>query len=245
MSGYGENILVRSLGFLAEKQAAIANNLANVDTTSFKRRVAIAEDATSPFQTLLDQKLPAMQFREQTDHGRGIIRETGNRLDIALDGPSWLRVADSQGRTFYTRNGELQVNPQGQLSTRSGQLVLDQGGAPIAIGNDISPSALAIAPNGTIKDTSTDRTLGVLGLVNLPRPEALTPIGGSLYIDPENQRTTPAADGLQQGFLEGSNVDSLQELVQMIAVERSFAASQKALSGLGRVQESIIANILR
>jgi len=245
MSGYGENILVRSLGFLAEKQAAISNNLANVDTTSFKRRVAVAEDVQSPFQTMLDQRLPSIQFREQTDQGRGIIRETGNKLDIALDGPSWLKVADRQGRNFYTRNGELQVNPQGQLSARSGHLVLDQAGSPINIGTDVSPSSLAISPNGTIKETTTDRTLGVLGMVTLPRPEALTPVGGSLYIDPENQRPAQSADGLQQGFLEGSNVDSLQELVQMIAVERSFAASQKALSGLGRVQESIIANILR
>lgn len=245
MSGYGENTLVRSLGFLAEKQAAIANNLANVDTTSFKRRVAVAQDVRSDFQSLLEQKLPAIQYLEQTDQNRGIIRETGNQLDIALDGPSWLKVADRQGRNFYTRNGELQINPQGQLSSRSGHLVLDQSGAPITIGTDISPSSLAISPNGTIKDTTSDRTLGVLGMVTLPRPESLTPVGGSLYIDSENQRANPAGDGLQQGFLEGSNVDSLQELVQMIAVERSFAASQKALTGLGRVQESIIANILR
>ena len=66
-----------------------------------------------------------------------------------------------------------------------------------------------------------------------------------LYVDPNNQRTTPAGDGLQQGFLEGSNVDSLQELVQMIAVERSFAATQKALSGMTRLQDNLITNILR
>jgi flagellar basal-body rod protein FlgF len=245
MTGYAENTLVRSLGFLAEKQAAIANNLANIDTTSFKRRVAVAKDVRSDFESLLEQKLPAIQYREETDQNRGIIRETGNQLDLALDGPAWLKVADRQGRVFYTRNGELQINTQGQLTSRSGHMVLDQNGSPINIGTEVPSSFLAISPNGTIKDTSTDRTLGVLAMVSLPRPEILTPVGGSLYIDPANQSANPAVDGLQQGFLEGSNVDSVQELVQMIAVERSFAANQKALTGLGRVQESIIANILR
>ncbi|MBL8753783.1 MAG: flagellar biosynthesis protein FlgC, partial [Planctomycetes bacterium] len=60
-----------------------------------------------------------------------------------------------------------------------------------------------------------------------------------------NQRARPAGDGVQQGFLEGSNVDSLQELVQMISVERSFTATQKALSGIGRLQENLITNMLR
>ncbi len=76
-------------------------------------------------------------------------------------------------------------------------------------------------------------------------PEALVPQGRSLYQDPLNQRTTQAATGVQQGFLEGSNVDSLQELVQMITVERSFTATQKALTGIGRLQENLISNILR
>ena len=63
--------------------------------------------------------------------------------------------------------------------------------------------------------------------------------------DRADQRTTQAGDGVQQGYLEGSNVDSLQELVQMITVERSFTATQKALTGIGRLQENLITNILR
>ena len=84
-----------------------------------------------------------------------------------------------------------------------------------------------------------------MALHQLPQTDQLVPQGRSLYQDPQNQRTTQAANGVQQGFLEGSNVDSLQELVQMITVERSFTATQKALTGIGRLQENLISNILR
>jgi hypothetical protein len=76
-------------------------------------------------------------------------------------------------------------------------------------------------------------------------PTRCIPVGKGLYTDPLNQSATQAGDSVQQGYLEGSNVDSLQELVQMITVERSFTATQKALTGLGRLQENLISNILR
>jgi flagellar basal-body rod protein FlgG len=124
--------------------------------------------------------------------------------------------------------------------------VLDAGGRPIAIGTgEGAPSELRISPNGTIGNPATGQTWGPVALAVFPDAGSLRPVGKGLYTDPKNQRTTQAADGVQQGFLEGSNVDSLQELVQMITVERSFTATQKALSGLGRLQENLITNILR
>lgn len=246
MGSYGENTLVRSLGFLAEKQAAIANNLANVDTTSFKRRLAVAQDTPSQFQSLLNEQLPTISYTEQSDFGRGITRETGNKLDIAIDGDAWLRVQNSQGASFYTRNGELQLAADGRLVNREGLSVLDQGGQTVQInGGEEAGSEFTISPNGSIQNPATGQVLGTIAVVTLPRPDALIPAGKGLYTDPLNQSPTQAGDGLQQGYLEGSNVDSLQELVQMITVERSFTATQKALTGLGRLQENLISNILR
>ncbi|MEO6594068.1 MAG: flagellar hook basal-body protein [Planctomycetota bacterium] len=246
MTSYGEIALVRSMSFLAEKQAATANNLANVDTTSFKRRAAIASDSGHDFQTLLDKRLPTITYTERSDMQRGILRETGNRFDLAIDGPYWMRVQDEKGGSYYTRNGQLQLAKDGKLVTRDDMKVLDQSGQPILIATgEEAPNDLSISPNGRIQDPATGQIWGPIGIFSLEHPEALVPIGKSLFIDPEQQRTTQAGDGLQQGFVEGSNVDSLQELVQMIAVERSFAANQKALSGLNRLQQSLIANILR
>lgn len=246
MQSYGEMALVRGLSFLAEKQAATAHNLANVDTTSFKRRSAVASENGESFYSMLERQLPTVSYREQTDLQRGILRETGNRLDVAIDGPYWLRVQDSKGGQYYTRNGQLQLSNDGRLVTRDGHSLLDQAGQVVNVGaGDEAPSELSISPNGTIQNPITGQTWGPLAVVSLPKPEALVPIGQSLYVDPEGQRGTQAGDGVQQGFLEGSNVDSLQELVQMIAVERSFTATQKALTGMSRLQENLITNVLR
>jgi flagellar basal body rod protein FlgG len=245
VAGYGEIALVRGLSFLAEKQAAIANNLANVDTTSFKRRDAVAT-TQGGFHSLLDRQLTAIAYTERSDMQRGTIRETGNLFDVAIDGPQWLRVQDQTGQRYYTRDGQLQLGADGRLVTNEGLLVLDQAGQPILIGaGEEAPSELRFAPNGTISNPETGRTWGPIAMVALPDPQALVPVGRGLYVDPRNQKATQANDGLQQGFLEGSNVDSLQELVQMISVERTFAATQKVLSGLGRLQENLITNILR
>ena len=246
MAGYGETALVRSLSFLAEKQASIANNLANVDTTSFKRRAAVAQDTGARFQSLLDRRMASVDYVERNDMQRGILRETGNKLDVAIDGTQWMRVEDAEGRRFYTRNGQFQIGREGRLETRDGMAVLDQSDPPITFGTgEQAPSEITFSPNGTIANPTTGQTWGPLALVELPDPDALVPIGRSLYVDTADQKGTQTADGLQQGFLEGSNVDSLQELVQMITVERSFSATQKALTGINRLQQNLITNILR
>jgi flagellar basal-body rod protein FlgF len=245
VTGYGEIALVRGLSFLAEKQAAIANNLANVDTTSFKRRATQAV-GDQKFHSMLDREMTAVDYSERTDLQRGTIRETGNKFDVAIDGPSWMRVQDDRGRQFYTRNGQLQLDTQGRLTTRDGLKVLDQGGQQIQIGTgEDVPAEITFSPNGTIANPMTGQTWGPIALVTLPDQSTLSPVGKSLYVDAKDQRGIQAGDGLQQGFLEGSNVDSLQELVQMITVERSFTATQKALSGIGRLQENLINNMLR
>lgn len=245
MGNYGEIALVRGLSFLAEKQAAIANNLANVDTTSFKRRASIAQTETG-FHSLLDRELTAVDYTERSDMQRGTMRETGNLFDIAIDGEQWLRVQDKGGKTYFTRNGQLQLANDGRLVTRDGLSVLDTVGKPIRIGvGEEAPAELRFSPNGTINNPANGQTFGQLALVQVANPQALTPVGKSLFVDPSNQRTTQVADGVQQGYLEGSNVDSLQELVQMITVERSFTATQKALTGIGRLQENLITNLLR
>jgi len=246
MGNYAESTLVRGLNFLAEKQASIANNLANVDTTSFKRRTAMALDTGDRFQTLLDSQMSGVDYREQADMGRGTLRETGNKLDVAIDGPQWLRVKNETGAQFYTRNGQLSISNDGLLTTRDGLQVMSSDGSPIALnGEGGVASDLSFSPNGTVSDQGTGQVFGTMALVTLKDPQALVPMGKSLYTDPKNQLGEQAVTGLQQGFLEGSNVDSLQELVAMITVERSFSATQKALTGTHRLQENLISNMLR
>lgn len=246
MTGYGENALVRGLSFLAEKQAAIANNLANVDTTSFKRRSTVALDTGDRFHSMLDRALSSIDYVESSDLQRGNLRETGNRLDVAINGDQWLRVQDDADRSYYTRNGQLHVSVDGYLSTRDGLKVLDKNGQPMLLGRgDDAPSSLSFSPNGGVTDPDTGKDYGTVAMVALDDASKLVPVGKSLFVDPTNQTGTQAADGLQQGFLEGSNVDSLQELVAMITVERSFSATQKALTGVNQLQQNMISQMLR
>jgi flagellar basal-body rod protein FlgF len=246
VTDYAENSLVRGLSFLAEKQATIANNLANVNTTGFKRSTAVAADARGAFHSMLDERLAAVDFVERRDLGVGTIRDTGNRLDVALEGRQWLQVQDQDGGQFYTRNGQLRISAAGKLVTGDDLELLDTTGRPIVVnagGN--APSDLVISPNGTITNPETNAQIGRLALVELPNPQDLKPVGRGLFRDPTNQQPTQAAQGLRQGALEGSNVDSLQELVAMITVERSFAATQRALKGVNQLQENMITQMLR
>lgn len=246
MTGYSQNSLVSSLSFLAEKQATIANNLANVNTASFKRRTAVAQESEGAFRSLLDDRLSSVEFTERTDFVAGSINETGNRLDVAVEGQQWLRVADKDGAQFYTRNGQLQISREGTLTIGAGLELLDIGGQPIKIGTGPdAPTDLAISPNGTVSNPETNAQLGRLALVTLPKPQDLKPVGRGLYADPKAQPATQAASGLRQGALEGSNVNSLQELVAMISVERSFAATQRALKGVNQLEENMISQMLR
>jgi flagellar basal-body rod protein FlgF len=245
MGNYGETALVRGLSFLAEKQASIANNLANVDTASFKRRIGVAAPQQG-FDSLLDRELDAVSYTERTDRQAGVVRETGNLMDVSLAQGQWLRVEGAGGKQMFTRSGELRIGDNGYLLTRDGLNVLDMNGQPISLGNaETVPSEIRISPNGTISNPVNGQTWGPLAVVSFPEEEALAPVGKGLYRDTRNPQTRQAADGVQQGYLEGSNVDSLQELVAMISVERSFAATQKALTGLGRIQDNLITNILR
>jgi len=246
MTDYAQLSLVRSMGFLAESQSAIANNLANVDTANYKRRSPVAADSQRLFDRVLGSYMPTVQYTERTDFTQGTMRETGNPMEFALAQNTWMRVQDDAGRTFLTRNGRMQIDKQGRLTTDDGLRYLDQGGNPIVVGaGDTAPSQISISPNGQVSDPTSGQAWGPIGVFRLDNPQALRPAGAGKFEDISRQQLQLVADGVQQGYQEGSNVDSLQELVQMIVVQRSFSATQKALSSVGRMQDQLVANISR
>ena len=243
MAGYAEIALVRGMSFLAESQSAIANNLANLETSSYKRRAPVAVESALAFDKVLGRKLPTVAYGEVAAFTEGNLRESGDRMEIALGQDSWLRVEDGQGKKLLTRNGQLQIDQQGRLVNRDGMRLLDQTGNPITLGvGEELPADISIAPNGEVSDPLTGRTWGPIGVFRVRDASAMQPVGGGNYLEPANQPLELVADGVQQGYREGSNVDSLQELVQMIVVQRSFSATQKALGTVGRMQDRLIEN---
>ena len=241
MADYSETALVRSLNFLAESQGAIAHNLANVGSTAYKRRVAIAEESDRGFASMLQTTMPTLVYRETTDQADGSTKSTDQGLHVALRGDGFFRVK-SGNAVYLTRFGELQVDSQGYLSTPDGHRYLDRDGNEIHLAAEgVNTSSLLISPDGSITDDRDgSQALGRLDVVTVDRPELLEPAGTSLYRVPPQTPLRPATARVQQRSLELSNVDSLSELVNMIIVQRSFEATSRTLRTLDELKSAFV-----
>ncbi len=159
------------------------------------------------------------------DQAQGSIQRTGNPLDLAIEGPGYFTVKRSDGTVALTRDGHLQVNANGQLTTAEGNL-LDP---PITLPKGSSPSEVAIASDGTVSVGT--KTIGKIELVTVASPDHLLAAGGNLLSASAasgSPRPTAAAT-IQQGALEGSNVDVGSDMVQMIGAQRSYQMDSSAI----------------
>ncbi|RDJ27292.1 flagellar basal-body rod protein FlgF [Bosea caraganae] len=207
---------------LARELDVIANNMANVGTNGFKARSASFSEFIMP-----KASADAFQPRDRNlsyvidkgtpiDLTQGVIERTGNPLDVALRGDSFLVVQTPQGER-YTRAGSLAVNGQGQLVTQSGQPVLGDGGA-ITFGPGESDAR--IAADGTVSTDQGQR--GKLRLVRFDNPRALTSEGNNLFAS--NGPALPAGPQgrVEPGAAEASNVKAVIEMTRLMEVQRSY-----------------------
>jgi flagellar basal-body rod protein FlgF len=215
-------------GMLADqiRQDVIANNLANATTAGFKGDVAVGE----AFPDLLVSQLQTGAqvgtlglgshiSQISTNDKQGALRQTGNTYDLAVAGSGWFSVQSANGPA-YTRNGTFTIDARGQLVTADALPVLDDGGRPITIGDGKG----SIAPNGRV--SFDGRQIARLALTSLD-PARLHKLGDNLYTGTAQKGVDPGR--VEQGFLEGSNVNSVKEMVDLISTMRSFEASQKAV----------------
>jgi flagellar basal-body rod protein FlgG len=226
----------------------ISNNLANVGTSGFKRGRAVFEDLI--YQTL---RQPGAQSSQQTQLPSGLqlgtgvrpvateriftqgnLQQTGNSLDIAIQGKGFFQVLMPDGTTAYTRDGQFQTDAQGQLVTSSGFPVQP------AITIPASAQSVTIGRDGTVSVTqagqSTPTQIGSLQLANFVNPTGLQSAGENLYTETASSGTAslgaPGANGaglLNQGYNETSNVNVVEELVSMIQTQRAYEINSKAI----------------
>lgn len=227
----------------------IANNLANVNTNGFKR------DRVN-FETLLyqvqrpggDQTSEATNLTSPLALGTGVsvvstdklytqgaLMDTGNALDIGIEGQGFLQVLLPDGRIGYTRDGALSMNQEGTLTTSSGYIVQPEMAIP-AGANSISISADGIV-SVVMPGETEPQEVGQLTLANFANPRGLEPIGENFLVETIASGpaaiSAPLADGageLRQGMLEGSNVNVVQELVDMIETQRAYEINSKSIS---------------
>ena len=206
-----------------DQQATASNNLANVSTTGFRaqldafRAVPVVSEGLATRAFVVDATVGA-------DMRAGPIQTTGRPLDVAIRDQGWIAVQSADGSEAYTRNGSLKVSDNGQLQTSSGQTILGDGG-PIAIPPD---SNISIGGDGTVSVISTDFKPGpsnVLGRIKLVNPDPKSLVRGSDGLFRTNTGTPADPDvnvRLADGALEGSNVNPVDSMVNMISLARQF-----------------------
>jgi len=227
----------------------ISNNLANVSTSGFKKSRAVFEDLV--YQTL---RQPGAQSTQQTQLPTGLqigtgvrpvateriftqgnLTQTGNQLDVAVNGQGFLQVSLPDGTTAYTRDGSLHQDSQGQLVTSSGYAIspaitIPSNAQTVTIGND-----------GTVSITQQGQTaatqVGTIQLANFINPAGLESKGENLFVETAASgaptANTPGSNGLgtlKQGYVETSNVNVVEELVNMIQTQRAYEINSKAIS---------------
>ena len=208
---------------LERKMNAIANNIANMDTTGYKsKHVQFKEyvaqtDAQQPLSMVYD-------YGQFQDFSAGALTSTGNPLDVALIGNGFLAVRGEDGQTYYTRNGRLQRNSENQLVTSNGGLVLNQSGQPVTVPD--GEVDISITPEGTI--TGRQGAVGQLGIFQFGQTQQLQPVGNSLFKS-DNPPQADTTTRVQQGAIEGSNVNSILEMTDMMEVQRRYQSVARLL----------------
>lgn len=229
-----------NIGQLTREFDLITNNLANVNTTGYKRR-------TNSFSALLEaQKDRAdgktsglVDMHEALDFSQGPFITTGRPLDLALNGPGFFTIEDTN-QVLYTRAGIFSTNRNGQLVDTEGRLVGGTGG-PISIPPGTDLSQINVMPDGTI--ATPQQTLGRLNIVDFdPSDEQqLIPMGSSTYGAPDGVTTQPDTQTqVVQGTQEGSNVKTVEELVDMINVTRMYEAQVKFITSQQKTDNSLM-----
>ena len=215
---------------ILEQQATTSNNLANVSTTGFRAQLDVFRSV--PVQ---GPGLPTRAFVVDStagnDFSSGALQVTGRDLDVAVKGQGWLAVQMPDGTEAYTRNGSLQMSPNGVLTTASGQTIAGEGG-PITIPPD---ATVTVGGDGTISTISNvdspaaPAVLGRLKLVNPPEGDLVRGDDGLFRLkDGGNAQADPTVR-VAGGALEGSNVNPVDCMVDMIALARSFDTQMSLL----------------
>ncbi len=258
------SLYVAKTGLEAEqtRMDVIANNLANVNTSGFKGSRAV-------FQDLLYQNLtqPGAQSSQSTQYPSGLqlgagvrpvsterlmtqgnLTQTGNALDVAINGQGFFQVLEPNGAIAYTRDGTFQLNNQGQLVTANGYLVQPTVTIPA------SAQSVTIGDDGTVSVTlpgqAAPQQVGALQLASFVNPAGLQSIGDNLYLQTGSsgapntgQPTLNGLGSVRQGYLESSNVNVVAELVDMISTQRAYEVNSKAVQASDQMLQYVNNNL--
>lgn len=227
----------------------IANNIANINTTGYKRTRAEFTDLL--YQVERVQGVPVQSGDGVIPEGaqlglgtrlsairllnlQGPLADTGNQLDLALNGPGWFQVTNPNGETLYTRAGAFNISASGQIVTADGY--------PVEPALTVPPGTTKIEINQTgevfarIEGDAELVSVGQITLASFTNPAGLNALGSNLFqpTDASGPATTglpgdPSFGKLQQGYLENSNVDPVREITELISAQRAYEMNSKVI----------------
>jgi flagellar basal-body rod protein FlgF len=239
MSGVTEQVGA-SLDALTKEFEIITHNLANANTVGFKRRcnafskVLEAQGAGSP-----EYSPGTVDLNSSFDFSQGSVVQTNRNLDFALYGKGFFVIETPEG-PLYTRNGIFSTNQNGQIVDFQGRIVGGQAGT-ITIPDNVAPSQLYVSADGTI--SANDTTIGQFRLVDFgDNEDKLVPTGGNCYrmTYPEIQSVTAENVVVRQGYQEASNVEIIDELVDLIMVSRLYEANMDFITARKEASSSLM-----
>jgi flagellar basal-body rod protein FlgG len=240
---------------------SIANNLANVNTTSFKKDRQVFSEYLSanekPNDVIQAPRIPAsiesfydMQGGDNayvnpagtyTNFEQGALKSTGSTMDMAIEGKGFFEVLTPQG-VKWTRNGTFQVDGNGRLTTKEGFPVLRDGqNEPAQRIIQVGSRNLTVSQNGDIYEGGN--LAGRLSIVEFMNPDELQKTGSSFYQLKQNSNSQPIAARevkIHQGFVEASNVNVVEEMTDMITANRVFEATQKTIKAHDEMDDKLI-----
>lgn len=246
-------------GALAQEERiqVLSNNVANLKTSGFKRVEPVFESvlgsagrlqassgsAAAAFQPVVGGSPSGMTAERvfvstvnlSTNFAGGQLKQTGNPLDIAIDGPSFFEV-QTPGGTFYTRNGSFRLDSQRRLVTEAGYAVMGDKGEL-----KFKPGDVKVGTDGKI--TVDGKSAGRIKVVDFPGNEGVRQVGNGLFTGPNPQPVKHPT--LSPGHLEESNVNSFAEMVKLIEVMRTYESAQKLLMTFDKTTETSIQDLGR
>lgn len=229
---------------LQEQMDLVANNIANLATPGYRAQNMVFLEYLTKQRNA--EKAGNDSIAMVHDYGQfmnteaGSMRQTGNPLDVALEGPGFFGINTPQG-TMYTRAGNFQINMNGELVTGSGQLVADAGGGTIAIPADARE--VKISNNGTVSTEQGE--VAQIMVVEFENDQDLVAQGNGLYAAKDDPGTPAENTRVKQGMLEGSNVNAVMEMTRMIDVSRAYQSTQRMLQAEHDRQRGMIQTLSR
>lgn len=242
-----KSLWISSTGMEAQQAMTdtIANNMANVNTTAYKRSVAqfkdmLYESMQAPGADTADGERPVgIEMGSGVRLGsiaknfaQGVLKNTSSKTDLAIKGEGFFEVELPGGQRGFTRDGNFHIGPTGDVQTASGYKVV---GIP-NLGTNIEQLTIGEDGSITVKSQGSFKSLGTIQLNRFNNPEGLSAVGNNIYIETASSGAATAANpgdsgmgGIAQYFLESSNVQIVREMVDMIASQRAYELNSKSI----------------